>query len=308
MRIRRSELTTPGSDSGMMEKAAGSAADEVMLDLEDAVAPSEKIAARGKIVDALYDFDWSGKTVAVRINGVDHPNCHGDVIDVVGEAGDLIDVIIVPKVKRAEDVHFVATLLTQVEVGHDVDESLGIEVLIEETEAVQNVAEIAASSDRLEALIFGPGDYSASQGVPLERVEDHDDGAGYPGDVWHHVRGEIVIAARSNGLDAIDGPYSDFSNPEGYRIECERADVLGYVGKWAIHPSQIDIANETFAPPRSDVDHAMAVVEAMQSGDEAGRGAVQLDGEMVDEATARRARRTLDRAVATGMISESDLP
>lgn len=299
MRVRRSELTTPGSSPKMMRKAADSDADEVMLDLEDAVAPGAKADARGKVVDAINTFDWSGKVVAVRINGLDTRYAYGDLVEVVEGAGEDIDTIIVPKIGRAADVYVVETLLEQIEENVGIESSIGIEVLIEETEAVQNVDEIAASSDRLESLIFGPGDYSAAQGVNIQRIGGEGD---YPGDIWHYVRSSIVIAARSNGLDAIDGPFADFSDPDGYRRECVRSNVLGFVGKWAIHPSQISIANEEYAPTEEEVEHAERVVEAMEAGVDDGMGAVQLDGEMLDEASVRSARHTLERARDIGMI------
>ena len=302
MRTRRSELTTPGSSMKMMEKAAESEADEVMLDLEDAVAPSEKKAARDKIVDAIHEFDWSDKVVAIRINDLDTPNAYGDLVTVVEGAGEHIDTIIVPKIKRSDDIYMVEKLLDQIEENEGIENTIGIETLIEETEALQNVDEIAATGDRLEALIFGPGDYSASQGVQLESIGAHGDEGNYPGDIWHYVRNRIVVAARSNGLDAIDGPYGDFSDPEGYREECVRSFTLGFVGKWAIHPSQIEIANEVYKPEEEQVEHAQKVVQAMEEGEGEGQGAVRLDGEMIDEASVRSARHTLERARQIGMI------
>jgi citrate lyase subunit beta/citryl-CoA lyase len=286
----------------MMEKAAASDADEVMLDLEDAVAPSEKEAARGKILEALETFDWSETVVAVRINDLGHPNAYRDLVEVVEGAGEHVDTIVVPKVKRAEDVYVVDTLLGQIEAATGIEEPIGIEVLIEEVEAMQNVDEIAAASDRLEALIFGPGDYSASQGVSIESIGGQATEEEYPGDVWHYARNRIVVAARSNGLDAIDGPFADFSDPDGYRNECVWSNTLGFVGKWAIHPSQIAIANEVYGPTEDEVEHAQAVVEAMEAGQAEGHGAVQFDGEMLDEAVLRGARRTLERARQIGMV------
>lgn len=286
----------------MMEKAAASDADEVMLDLEDAVAPSEKKEARGKIVQAVHDLDWSGKVVAVRINDLDTRYSYGDLVEVVSGAGEEIDVIIVPKIKRAADVYMVDKLLSQIETDEGIENTLGIEVLIEETEAMQNVDGIAASSDRLESLIFGPGDYSASQGVNMDSIGGDGDGELYPGDIWHYARNQIVVAARSNGLDAIDGPFGDFSDPESYRRECVRSNTLGFVGKWAIHPSQIEIANEVYAPSEEEVEYAQKVVDAMEKGVDEGLGAVQVDGEMIDEASARSAQRKLQRARQVGMI------
>lgn len=301
MPVRRSELTTPGSSMDMMQKSANSDADEVMLDLEDAVAPNEKIEARKKIVDAIHEFDWEGTLVSVRINDLDHPNAYGDLIEVVEGAGEEIDTIIVPKIKREEDVYMTEKLLSQIEEANNIENTIGVEVLIEEVEALQRVDEIAATGDRLEALIFGFGDYSASQGVNLDSIGGE---TAYPGDVWHYVRNKTVVAARVNNLDPIDGPFADFSDPDGYRIECERSHMLGFVGKWAIHPSQIEIANDVYAPAPEEVEHARQVVEAMQEGQEAGQGAVHLDGEMIDEASMRKAEETLERAREIGMTDD----
>jgi len=299
MKVRRSELTTPGSSMDMMEKAAASDADEVMLDLEDSVAPSKKNEARGTIVDAIDSFDWTDKIVAVRVNGPKTPNFYRDLIEVMEGAGELIDIIIVPKVKRPGDVYLVDTLLTGIEENCDLDSATGVEVLIEEVEALQRVDEIAAASDRLEALIFGFGDYSASQGVNLDEIDGED---GYPGDVWHYVRNKTVVAARVNGIDAIDGPFVDFADPDGYRRECRRSEMLGFVGKWAIHPSQIAIANSVYSPTPEEVTHAREMIEAMEEAKEAGRGAAQLDGEMIDAATLRQAEETVERAREIGML------
>lgn len=283
----------------MMEKAAGSDADEVMLDLEDAVAPPEKVEARQKIVDAIHEFDWSGKTIAVRINDLDKPNAYGDLIEVVENAGEEVGTIIVPKIKRAADVYMVDKFLTQIEENNEISNTIGIEVLIEEVEAMQNVKEIAASSDRLESLIFGPGDYSASQGVSTQDIGGSE---GYPGDIWHYARNQIVIAARANDIDAIDGPFGGIDDPEGYKRECERSRALGFVGKWAIHPSQIAIANEVYTPSEDVVERAQKAVKAMEEGQEEGLGAIQVDGQMYDEASIRNAKETLDQAREIGMI------
>jgi citrate lyase subunit beta/citryl-CoA lyase len=301
MVVRRSELTTPGSSMKMMEKAAGSDADEVMLDLEDAVAPSEKVESRAKIVDAIHEFDWEDKVVSVRINDLNHPNAHGDLIEVVEGAGERIDTIMIPKIEREQDVYMIEKLLSGIERDGEIENTVGIEVLIEEVEALQRVDEIAATGARLEGLVLGFGDYSASQGMNLESIGGEND---YPGDVWHYHRNRVAVAARVNGIDAIDGPYGNFSDPEGYRMECERSHVLGFVGKWAIHPSQIEIANDVYAPEPDEVEHAQRVVEAMEAGQAEGKGAVQLDGEMIDEASIRKAHETIDRARQIGMIEE----
>ncbi|HET9690785.1 MAG TPA: CoA ester lyase [Acidimicrobiales bacterium] len=293
-RLRRSELSTPGTNPKMMAKAAASDADLVFLDLEDSVAPNEKAGARSAVADALRSLDWGAKTRAVRINGVQTPWAHADLIEIVTRAGANVDVVIVPKVKAPRDVWFVDTLLDQLEAALGLSRRIGIEVLIEETEALARVEEIAACSPRLEALILGVGDLSASQGIRTGHIGEAGDR--YPGDMWHYARNRMIVAARANGLDAIDGPYANFRNPDGYRREAGWAATLGCVGKWAIHPTQIDVANEVFAPTREEVDRAREAVDAVRAAEAAGAGAASLNGMMIDAATARIFEVTLARA------------
>ncbi|MCL4231104.1 MAG: CoA ester lyase [Dehalococcoidia bacterium] len=299
MRLRRSELSTPGSNERMMKKAAASSADLVFLDLEDAVAPNEKVGARGKIVSALRTHDWGRKTRAIRMNNVETEWAFEDVIHIVEEAGEVLDIIIIPKVKSAEDVRWVDTLLTQIERKHRRERRIGLEVLIEEVEAMVNVEAIARSTPRLEALIFGPGDYSASQGVRVEAVGGIS--KDYPGDVWHYARNKVVIAAKAAGIEAVDGPFADFKDEEGYRRECTRAAVLGFTGKWAIHPSQVGIANEVFSPTEKQVERARKMIAAYEEAERQGLGAVAVDGVMVDAASARLMRNVTTKADAIGM-------
>jgi len=293
-RLRRSELSTPGTSEKMMAKAAVSDADLVFLDLEDSVAPAEKEGARRLVADALVQHDWGRKTRAVRINGVHTRWAHGDLIEIVTAAGACLDVVIVPKVKAPRDVWFVDSLLAQLEDQLGLDHRIGIEILIEETEALARVEEIAGCCPRLEALILGVGDLSASQGIRTGHIGDADDR--YPGDMWHYARNRMIVAARANGLDAIDGPYANFRNPDGYRKEAGWAATLGCVGKWAIHPSQIELANEVFAPTEAEVERAREAVEAVRAAEAAGAGAADLGGMMIDAATARIFQVTLDRA------------
>ncbi len=299
MRLRRSELATPGSSEKMIAKAATSGADLVFLDLEDAVAPAQKAAARHHIVRGLNDLDW-GKTVrAVRVNGAHTEWAHEDVITVVEGAGANIDVIILPKVKGPRDVWFFDTLLTQLETRLGLKNRIGLEVLIEEAEALAAVDRIAACSDRLEALILGVGDLSASLGVRVGHIGQQVEG-GYPGDIWHYARCRLICAARANGLDAIDGPYANFRNPDGYRREANWASTLGCVGKWAIHPSQVEVANDVFAPTPDEVALAHHMVEAYQAAERGGEGAKGIGGMMIDAATARIFEVVLERARLTG--------
>lgn len=299
MRLRRSELSTPGSNERMIEKAAASTADLVFLDLEDAVAPSEKAPARAKVITALKTLDWGRKTRAIRINNLETEYAYEDIIQVVEEAGEHLDIIIVPKVKTAEDVRWVDTLLTQIELKRRWPRRIGLEVLIEEVEAMINAAAIAKATPRLEALIFGPGDYSASQGVDAGAMTGSS--PDYPGDVWHYARNQVIIAARAAGIDAVDGPYPDFGNSDGYRMECRKAAILGCVGKWAIHPSQIDIANEVFSPAPAAVDRARRMAAAYAEAEAAGLGAVTFEGKMIDAALVRAAQNVIRKANTIGI-------
>ena len=297
-RVRRSELAVPGSSEKMMQKAAAGKADMVFLDLEDAVAPNAKVEARSKIITALKELNWSGKTTCVRINDLGTQWAYEDIIAVVEGAHQHLDLIMIPKVMHASDVKFVDTLLTQIEKKLKTNKRIGLEVLIEEVEAMMNVEDIARSSSRLEALIYGVGDYSASQGIDLASIGGP---SGYPGDMWHYGRHKITIAARANRLDAIDGPMGNFKDLAAYSEECRRARLCGMVGKWAIHPAQIEPALEVFSPSRAAVDAARATIKAYREAEAQGLGAVNINGEMVDAASARILANVLDMADRIGM-------
>lgn len=300
-RLRRSELSTPGSNPAMIAKAAAGDADLVFLDLEDAVSPNEKVPSRKNIVEGLNNLDWGKKTRAVRINGTHTHWCYEDLVEVVTGAGKNLDVIIVPKPKSPRDVWFVDTLLTQLENQLGLEEGrIGLELLIEETEALARVEEIAACSPRLEALILGFGDFSASQGM---RLSLHGKGEGkYPGDPWSYHRNRMIVAAKANGLDAIDGPFADFRDDEGYRREATWASALGAVGKWAIHPAQVPIANDVYSPTDAEIARAQKVIAQVREAEDAGTGAANAGGVMIDAATARLYEVTLERARKTGKI------
>lgn len=291
-RLRRSELSTPGINRHMVERAASSAADLVFLDLEDSVAPAQKEEARAIVVEALKGSNWGRKTRAVRINAVDTPWAKGDLTEIVRGAGKALDVVIVPKVKSASEVERLATTLTQLEQEAGLETPIGLEILIEEAEGLVNVEEIARATPRIEALIFGPGDFSASQGVRWGLTKE----AEYPGDIWAYHRSRIVVAARASGLDAIDGPFANFRDPEGYRRESLRAALLGFSGKWAIHPSQIAIANDVFSPTDQEVAAARELVEAYAKAEAEGAGAAGMGGVMIDAATVRIMEGVLERA------------
>ena len=298
MRLRRSELSTPASNERMIEKAAASSADLVFLDMEDSVAPNEKVGVRAKVIHALKTLDWGKKTRAVRVNDLETEYAYQDIITIVEEAGEYFDIIIVPKVKSARDVWWVDVLLTQIEKRLKRTRRTGIEVLIEEVEAMINVEEIARSSSRLEALIFGPADYSASQGMDNRIVEGNFDA--YPGDPWHYARNKIAIAARAAGIDAIDGAFPDYKNLNGYRRECTRSKTLGFVGKWAIHPGQIDVANQVYAPSQEEVNYARKLDALYREAQKKGLGAVVFEGRMIDMALVRNARNVIEKAEMIG--------
>jgi citrate lyase subunit beta/citryl-CoA lyase len=278
----------------MCEKAAASGADLVFLDLEDACAPVAKEGARRIAVAALTGHDWGRTIRAVRVNGLETPWCHGDVIEVVSGARDALDVLIVPKARTARDVWWFDVLLTQLEAKLGLQRRIALEVLIEDAEGLANAVEIARASERLEALVFGAGDLSASLRA---RVDGNFDPVGeYPGDFWHFARAQVVTAARIAGIDAIDAPYPAYRDPDGYRRAAVHARLLGFDGKWAIHPDQIAIANEVFAPTPAEVEEARAAVEAYRSAEAGGVGAIGREGRLVDAAHMRLAANVLHKA------------
>ena len=296
-RARRVQLSTPGSSEKMMQKAAASAADHVFLDLEDAVAPNQKIAARKKIIEALNTLNWGSKVRCVRINDLSTQYAYEDIIEVVEGAGKNLDTIMMTKVTSAADILFADRLLSMMEKKLKLERRIGLEALIEEVEGMQNIEAIARASDRLECLVFGMGDFSASMGISLDAVIGSN--SAYPGDMWHYARFRLVMACRAAGLDPVDGPFADFRSPEGYREECRRAATLGCVGKWAIHPNQIPVALDVFSPEVSKVAEARRLVSAYATAEAEGSGAINVDGVMVDVATVRLLR--------NGILSKAEL-
>lgn len=303
-RARRSELATPASSERMCEKAARAGADLVFLDLEDACAPAVKESARSIAVRALANLDWGHTVRAVRVNGIDTPWCHDDIIEIVTGAREALDVLIVPKARTARDVWWVDVLLTQLETKLRLPRPIALEVLIEEAEGLANAAEIARASSRLEAVIFGAGDLSASLHA---RVDGNFDPLGdYPGDFWHYARVQIVSAARSAGVDAIDAPYPAYQDVDGYRRAAVHASLLGFDGKWAIHPDQVAIANDVFAPTADEIDDARAVIEDYRRAEADGVGAIGRDGRLVDAAHIRLATNVLHKAALAQKPGEHD--
>ncbi|HEX5501062.1 MAG TPA: CoA ester lyase [Thermomicrobiales bacterium] len=290
-RLERSVLIVPASNEAMIAKAARAAADAVCLDLEDAVAPNEKEASRANVARAFRDLDFGRKLRAFRVNGLDTPFGYRDLIDVVEAAGDRIDLVVVPKVDRPEDVYVVATLLAGIAAHQGFPDRIGIEAQIETALGCVNADAIAAASPRLEALVYGPGDFAASARMPLDTIGAFDDNdARYPGHRWHYVMQRVVVAARAHGKRAIDGPYAAIRDAEGFERTCAIGRVLGFDGRWCIHPGQLDAANRVFAPPAGQVAWARRVLDEYERALAAGRGAIAVDGKMIDAASLRVAR------------------
>jgi len=308
-RLNRSELAVPGSNPSLFEKAAKSAADVVFLDLEDAVAPDDKVQARKNIIEALRDIDWGAKTMSVRINGLDTHYMYRDVVDVLEQGGERLDVIMIPKAGTASDIYAVDMLVTQIEAAVSRKKRIGFEMIIETALGMANVDEIAAASARNESLHFGVADYAASTkarttviGGPNKLYGVLTDKEGdapreyHWGDMWHYAVARMVVAARANGLRPIDGPFGDFSDADGFRAQANRAAALGCEGKWAIHPSQIALANEVNSPSDEEVTRAKRIIEAMEQATKEGKGAVALDGRLIDIASIKQAEVMVSKA------------
>jgi malyl-CoA/(S)-citramalyl-CoA lyase len=309
VRLHRSELCVPGANVRMMEKAPGLGADVVMLDLEDAVAPDDKPQARENVIAALRELDWSGCSVSLRINGLDTHYCYRDIVDVVEQSGAWLDTVLVPKASCAGDIHLVATLLTQIEDTVGLGHRIGISALIETAKGMLGLEEIAAACpDRMEALIFGVADYAASMQSHTTSIGGSE--AGYAmltdlagdgardlhwGDQWHYPLARIAVACRANGLRPVDGPFGDFNDPEGYLAAARRAAVLGFEGKWAIHPNQVQLAHRVFSPDERLITRTRRIVEAMKEAARDGKGAVSLDGRLIDAASLRMAEHLLQK-------------
>jgi malyl-CoA/(S)-citramalyl-CoA lyase len=309
-RLHRSELAVPGSSTTLFEKAAKSAADIVFLDVEDAVAPDDKAQARKNIVQGLNEIDWGSKTMMVRINGLDTHYMYRDVVDIV-EACPRLDMILIPKVGVAADVYAVDMLVTQIETAMRRSKRIGFEVLIETALGMANVEAIAQSSKRLEAMSFGVADYAASTRARTTVIGGVNQDSGvltdrdaegkreyFWSDPWHAAQTRMMVACRAYGLRPIDGPFGDFGDPDGFRAAANRVAVLGYEGKWAIHPSQIGLCNEVFTPAAAEVAKARRIMDAMAQAAKEGRGAVSLDGRLIDYASIRMAEALLKKADA----------
>jgi malyl-CoA/(S)-citramalyl-CoA lyase len=312
-RMNRGELAVPGSRPELFEKAAKSAADVIFLDLEDAVAPESKEQARKNIIRGLQEVDFGGKTVSLRINGLDTHYMYRDVVDVLEQGGERLDLIMIPKAGTAADIYALDMLVTQIETATSRRKRIGFEMIIETALGMANVEDIATASPRNESLHFGVADYAASVkarttgiGEPhadygILTAADGDKPRDYHwGDMWHYALSRMVVAARAAGLRPVDGPYGDFSDPDGYRAAARRAAVMGCEGKWAIHPSQIALANEVFSPSEAEVAKARRILEAMKQAQNEGKGAVALDGRLIDIASIKQAENLVRLAEQLG--------
>lgn len=299
-RVQRCELAVPGSNPGMFEKALNSGADFVFLDLEDAVAPDDKIQARKNVIQAINDLDWKahGITLSVRINGLDTQYMVRDVVDLVEQAGHKIDTLLIPKVGVYADVYMVEAMLSQLEMQQGLNNQIRTEALIETALGMANVEDIArqGAAGRLEALHFGVADYAASNRARTINIGGLN--PDYPGDQWHAAISRMTVACRAYGLRPIDGPFGDIKDPDGFMLAARRAAALGCEGKWAIHPSQIALANEVFTPPAAEVEKAQRILQALQEAAAQGKGAAALDGRMIDAASARMASNVVKAAQA----------
>jgi citrate lyase beta subunit len=289
----------------MISKAMGLPADEIMLDLEDSVALAEKEGARVKLIRAFRDYDWGDRVRAYRINDLETPFGYRDIIDVVEQVGASIDVIVIPKVEKAADIQFVDLILSQIEIRLGLGRPIGIEASIETALGMLNVEKIAFASPRLETLVFGIADYGASLTMPSSGISGHGDAEElYPGHRYHFPMSRMAMAAKAAGLAAIDAPYGDFQDQAGLERSCQTAASLGYDGKWAIHPAQLDTINKTFSPSAEDIIRAQRILRAYEEAKASGVGATALDGKMVDGASIRLARITLEHAQLLGLVPD----
>ncbi|MBY0474335.1 MAG: CoA ester lyase [Nitrosomonas sp.] len=299
-RVQRCELAVPGSNPGMFEKALNSGVDFVFLDLEDAVAPDDKVQARKNVIQALNDLDWKGHgiTVSVRINGLDTQYMVRDVVDLVEQAGSKIDTLLIPKAGVYADVYMVEAMVTQLEKQQGLTNRIGLEALIETALGMANVEDIArhGTVGRLEALHFGVADYAASNRARTTNIGGLN--PDYPGDQWHFAISRMIVACRAYGLRPIDGPFGDIKDPDGYVLAAKRAAALGCEGKWAIHPTQIEFANDVFTPPEREIEKAKRILAALKEAAAQGKGAAALDGRLIDAASERMANNVVKVADA----------
>lgn len=305
MKPRRSNLSVPGHIVKMHAKAVASSADVVMLDLEDSVPVDAKIQARKQVVESLNTFNWENKLVTVRINALDTPFAYRDLLELAENCGEIIDAIVVPKVNDAGDIAFVDRMLNGIELNKGFPDSIGIEASIETATGLLNVEAIAGASNRITSLVFGIADYSASVGARLVSISGHGEKEEqlYPGHRWHFPLSKMIMAAKSHQVMAIDAPWGNFKDEEGLRKSAVMACALGCDGKWAIHPDQIEVINAVFTPDKAEIELARKVLAADEKGRASGKGAIAVEGRMVDQATVRLARQLWQQAKHLGISS-----
>jgi len=303
-RLERSILLVPASNWKMIQKTASAQADAVCIDLEDAVAPEDKEASRANIIRAYTELDFGNKLKMYRMNGLDTYFAYRDIIEIAEAAGDQIDLIVVPKVSSPKDIFVVETLLGQIESYKGFTRPIGIEALIETAAGCVNIREIAAASERLEAFVYGSGDYAASVQMPMASIGEADENDElYPGHRWHHIMHSIVSAARAYGKRAIDGPFAGIKNTEGLIKACKIGRAMGFDGKWCIHPSQIETVNQTFIPAEKDIQWARMVLNEYEAALQQGKGAISLNGKMIDVASLRMCRAIVEKAKLAGLLT-----
>jgi citrate lyase beta subunit len=304
MKIHRSVLSVPGHVQKMHLKASESSADVIMLDLEDSVPQEAKESARRQVLESLQNIDWGKKKVTLRINSLDTPFAYRDLMEIVEEAGVKLHTIVVPKVNHPGDIHFVERMLDGIELARQLSGTIGIEASIETAAGLAEVRTIAGSSRRLHTLVFGIADYSASVGARLISISGHGENEAeiYPGHRWHFALSRMVMAAKANDLMAIDAPYGNFKDNDGLQRSATMAGALGCDGKWAIHPNQLEDINRIFSPSTEDIDRAVTILQAAQRAQQQSRGAIAVDGRMIDQATVRLAQRLYDQAFQLGLV------
>lgn len=314
-RVNRSQLFVPGSKPDLFKKASESNADIICLDLEDAVAPQDKDAAKQNVVKALNDHDFGTKTISVRINGLDTHYCYRDVVDLMENTGERLDLIMIPKVGVPEDVYAIDMLVTQIEDKTNREKKIGFELIVETSMGITNLDRIITGSKRIESLHFGYADYAASvrmrttniggsnQDYSILTDEINGNRKVHWNDMWHYPISKMTTIGRAHGLRIIDGPYGDFSDPEGFKSHAKRTAILGCEGKWAIHPSQVDLANEVFTLPEKEVQKARDIIDAMKKAQESGAGAATLNGKLIDAASIRQAEQIIEQTDLINKLS-----
>tara|TARA_A100000164_G_scaffold127232_1_gene112828 strand:+ start:1427 stop:2404 length:978 start_codon:yes stop_codon:yes gene_type:complete len=314
-RVNRSQLFVPGSKPDLFKKASESNADIICLDLEDAVAPQDKDAAKQNVIKALNDHDFGTKTISVRINGLDTHYCYRDVVDLMENTGERLDLIMIPKVGVPEDVYAIDMLVTQIEDKTNREKKIGFELIVETSMGITNLDRIITGSKRIESLHFGYADYAASvrmrttniggsnQDYSILTDEINGNRKVHWNDMWHYPISKMTTIGRAHGLRIIDGPYGDFSDPEGFKSHAKRTAILGCEGKWAIHPSQVDLANEVFTLPEKEVQKARDIIDAMKKAQESGAGAATLNGKLIDAASIRQAEQIIEQTDLINKLS-----